>query len=95
MSIDEELSGSSFGDHCSPISETIIVSSTGANCSQFGQFKTQLPYALMNGSIAAIAFLVAGWLASPVILLSALVCQLVLLWGIKQVYSKQAAQCDY
>ena len=49
----------------------------------------------MNGAIAGSAFLVAGWLASPVILFTALVCQLMLLWGIKQLHSGQAAQRDY
>lgn len=54
------LSGGLFGDHCSPISETTILSSTGASCDQIEHFRTQLPYALFNGGFAFIGFLLAG-----------------------------------
>ena len=40
------LGGSVFGDHCSPISDTTILSSTGANCPHIDHVSTQLPYAL-------------------------------------------------
>lgn len=72
------LSGGLFGDHCSPISETTILSSTGSGCDQFEHFRTQLPYALLNGSIALAGFLVAGWAESPLILLAAIATQLIL-----------------
>ncbi|WP_417616260.1 Na+/H+ antiporter NhaC family protein [Oceanisphaera sp.] len=72
------LSGGLFGDHCSPISETTILSSTGSGCDQFEHFRTQLPYALLNGSIALAGFMVAGWIASPLILLAAIATQIVL-----------------
>ena len=72
------LSGGLFGDHCSPISETTILSSTGSGCDQFEHFRTQLPYALLNGGIALGGFVVAGWVESPLILLAAIATQLVL-----------------
>lgn len=54
------LSGGLFGDHCSPISDTTILSATGAGCSQLEHVKTQIPYALLNGGICVFAFLLAG-----------------------------------
>ena len=47
------LSGGLFGDHCSPISDTTILSSTGAECDLVEHVKTQLPYAVVNGIIAS------------------------------------------
>ncbi|WP_239422111.1 Na+/H+ antiporter NhaC family protein [Bacillus sp. CGMCC 1.16541] len=55
------LSGGLFGDHCSPISDTTILSSTGAGCDHIDHVKTQIPYALINASAACIGYLVAGF----------------------------------
>ena len=52
------LTGAVFGDHCSPISDTTILSSTGAGCNHIEHVRTQMPYAL---SVAAIAIL-AGYI---------------------------------
>lgn len=54
------LSGGLFGDHCSPISDTTILSATGAGCHQLDHVKTQLPYALFNGACCIAAFIFAG-----------------------------------
>ena len=54
------LSGGLFGDHCSPISDTTILSATGAGCSQLDHVKTQLPYALFNAACCVVAFIFAG-----------------------------------
>ncbi|MCF0253346.1 MAG: Na+/H+ antiporter NhaC family protein [Duodenibacillus sp.] len=54
------LSGSVFGDHCSPISDTTILSSAGARCTHMEHVSTQLPYALLVAACAAIGYLVAG-----------------------------------
>ncbi len=56
------LSGGLFGDHSSPVSETTILSSTGAGIPPLQHFSTQLPYALTNGAIAFGGFLLAGYL---------------------------------
>ena len=76
------LSGGLFGDHCSPISETTILSSTGAGCDQFDHFKTQLPYALFNGGIAFTSFLVAGFFNNSLIFIAAILVQITLLFTI-------------
>ncbi|SHI38288.1 Na+/H+ antiporter NhaC [Dethiosulfatibacter aminovorans DSM 17477] len=54
------LSGGLFGDHCSPISDTTILASTGAGCDHIDHVKTQIPYALLNGVISFMAYIVAG-----------------------------------
>ncbi len=84
VSIGAVLSGGLFGDHCSPISETTILSATGANCSQFDHFRTQLPYAMMNGAIAVTAFLLAGFFTNSMIVIGAVAIQLLVLMGLKR-----------
>ncbi|UJF17765.1 sodium:proton exchanger [Vibrio sp. SS-MA-C1-2] len=83
------LSGGLFGDHSSPISETTILSSTGAGCNQFEHFRTQLPYALMNGSVAFICFIIAGITASPMTLFIAFALQVVVLYGCYRHFNRQ------
>lgn len=56
------LSGGAFGDHSSPISDTTIMSSLGASVDHMDHVNTQLPYALTSGGIAAILFLIAGYI---------------------------------
>ena len=56
------ISGGVFGDHCSPISDTTIISSLAAGCDHIDHVKTQLPYALLAGVIAMGMFLAAGYL---------------------------------
>lgn len=53
-------SGGVFGDHCSPVSDTTILSSMGAACDHIDHVKTQLPYALTVGLISAALFLIFG-----------------------------------
>ena len=58
------LSGGIFGDHCSPISDTTIISSLAAATDHIDHVKTQLPYALTAGTVAAAGFAAVGaWLA--------------------------------
>lgn len=54
------ISGSVFGDHCSPISDTTILSSTGAKCNHIDHVTTQLPYAFIAAMIASVGFIVAA-----------------------------------
>ena len=46
------LSGATWGDHCSPISDTTVLSSAGTDCDHIAHVRTQLPYALTAGVIA-------------------------------------------
>lgn len=52
------ISGGVFGDHCSPISDTTIISSLASGCDVIEHVKTQLPYALLSGLIALVLFII-------------------------------------
>ena len=78
------LSGGLFGDHSSPISETTILSSTGAGCAQIEHFRTQLPYALFNGMISLFGFLLAGMHGEYWILLMLIALQTILLMSLQR-----------
>ncbi len=54
------LAGSVFGDHCSPISDTTILSSAGSKCSHIEHVSTQIPYALLVAVCSGVGYLVAG-----------------------------------
>lgn len=55
------LAGSVWGDHCSPISDTTIMSSAGAQCDHLNHVKTQLPYAVTVASVSFVSYIVAGF----------------------------------
>ncbi|AXH99706.1 Na+/H+ antiporter NhaC family protein [Sporosarcina sp. PTS2304] len=74
------LAGAVFGDHCSPISDTTILSSTGAGCNHMDHVATQLPYALVAASVAAIGYFVLGLTGSVWIGLVAVVIILIVLF---------------
>jgi len=61
------LSGAVMGDHCSPISDTTILSSIGARANHIDHVKTQIPYAMLSGFAALIGFLVIGYTGSLLI----------------------------
>lgn len=54
--------GGVFGDHCSPLSDTTILSSTGSASDHLDHVKTQLPYSLICGGLAVAAYLVIGFI---------------------------------
>lgn len=54
------LTGATFGDHCSPISDTTILSSMGAGCDHIEHVRTQMPYALTVGVISIIGYVLAA-----------------------------------
>ena len=59
------LAGSVYGDHCSPISDTTILASTGADCKHIRHVETQLPYATLVALICAVGYLIVGIAGSP------------------------------
>lgn len=60
LTIGAVLAGGIFGDHCSPISDTTIISSMAASSDHIDHVNTQLPYALATGVVATVLFLLAG-----------------------------------
>ena len=54
------LGGGVFGDHCSPISDTTMISSVASGCNLLDHVRTQLPYALVGGAVTFLAYIIAG-----------------------------------
>ena len=68
------LAGAVCGDHCSPISDTTIMASTGGQCDHINHVNTQLPYALTVAGVSFVGYILAGyiqnaWIVLPVSLL--------------------------
>ena len=61
------LAGAVCGDHCSPISDTTIMSSAGAQCNHVIHVSTQLPYALTVAAVSSVCYIVAGFIQDPYI----------------------------
>lgn len=63
------LAGAVAGDHCSPISDTTIMASTGAQCEHINHVSTQLPYTLLSAAVSFLGFVLAGFIQSAWIVL--------------------------
>ncbi|MBQ5821064.1 MAG: Na+/H+ antiporter NhaC family protein [Clostridia bacterium] len=63
------LAGAVCGDHCSPISDTTIMSSTGARCDHVTHVATQLPYAMTVASVCLVGYLIAGFVQNVFLVL--------------------------
>lgn len=85
------LGGAVMGDHCSPISDTTIMASTGAQCNHIQHVSTQMPYALTVAAISFIGYIIAGFVRNwwlPLIVSLALMVGLMLI--IKATQKKKA-----
>ena len=87
------LAGSVFGDHCSPISDTTILSSTGAGVDHMQHVSTQMPYAIVTAIAAFIGYLAAGFSNGNVYvtLIVSVAALIVLLFAIRAIDKKKAA----
>jgi Na+/H+ antiporter NhaC len=87
------LSGSLFGDHCSPISDTTIMSSMAAGCNHIEHVKTQLPYAMVAAGGSFITYLIVGFadMSAAIALPIAIVVALVLYFLCCKLFVKKAA----
>lgn len=72
------LAGAVFGDHCSPISDTTILSSTGASCVLMTHVNTQLPYALLGAGASLVGYVFYALTFSVVAAFTAMLCATVL-----------------
>ena len=61
------LAGAVMCDHCSPISDTTILASTGAQCYHLNHVKTQIPYAVTVAAVAFVNYIIAGYLQNVII----------------------------
>ncbi len=78
------LSGAVFGDHVSPISDTTIMSSAGAQCSHVNHVATQMPYAILVAGMSFIFFLVAGFWQSYLVTLIGIAAMVFVLVAMRQ-----------
>ena len=70
VSIAACLSGAVCGDHCSPISDTTIMASAGAQCNHLTHVSTQLPYAVTVAAVSFVGFIVAGFVQNVYVTLA-------------------------
>ncbi|MBQ3049037.1 MAG: Na+/H+ antiporter NhaC family protein [Oscillospiraceae bacterium] len=86
------LAGSVCGDHCSPISDTTIMSSAGAQCEHVNHVSTQIPYAVTVAGVSFVCYIITGFVQNWLIALPiAIVLMLVTLFVMKIVLGKKAA----
>ncbi len=85
MSISACMAGAVCGDHCSPISDTTIMASAGAQCNHVNHVTTQLPYAVTVAVVSCVTYLVAGvlqnFIAGALVAVISLVVGIVLMIG--------------
>jgi Na+/H+ antiporter NhaC len=86
------LAGAVCGDHCSPISDTTIMSSAGAQCDHINHVSTQLPYALVVAAVSFVSFVIAAFIQNAIISLAiAIVLMVATLFVIKFMTGKKKA----
>ena len=83
ISISACMAGAVCGDHCSPISDTTIMASAGAQCNHVNHVSTQLPYALLVAAVSFVTYVVAGfvqnpWIPLPIGIVLLLICLFVI-----------------
>ncbi len=78
ISLAATMAGSVLGDHCSPISDTTILSSTGASCNHIDHVSTQIPYAMVVGACCVVGYIVAGFTTSLLLSLLSSVASLII-----------------
>lgn len=78
------MAGAVCGDHCSPISDTTIMASAGAQCDHVTHVSTQLPYAVVAAAVSFVTYIIAGFVKTAWIALPAgIVLMLIVLFVIK------------
>ena len=86
------LAGAVCGDHCSPISDTTIMASTGAQCDHVNHVSTQLPYAFTVAAVCAVGYLLAGFVQNVFVVLGvSLLLMAGVLWCIRMMSRKDPA----
>ena len=89
------LAGAVCGDHCSPISDTTIMSSAGAQCNHINHVSTQLPYAITVAAVSFISFIIAGFVQTWYIALPVgIVLMIATLFVIKFITKNNANAAD-
>lgn len=89
ISISACMAGAVCGDHCSPISDTTIMASAGAQCSHLNHVSTQLPYVIVVAAVSFVTYIIAGFAQNAVV---PLIIGIVLMVGVLAVIQKLSAK---
>ena len=93
ISISACMAGAVCGDHCSPISDTTIMASAGAQCDHVKHVSTQMPYAITVAVLSFITYIIAGFVKNPVIcLVIGIALTIATLFGVKMLNEQRAAE---
>ena len=88
------LAGAVCGDHCSPISDTTIMASTGAQCDHVNHVSTQLPYAMSVAAVSLVGYLIAGFVQNVFVILGVGIALTVLFMLAVRYMNKKRALSD-
>jgi Na+/H+ antiporter NhaC len=92
ISISACMAGAVCGDHCSPISDTTIMASAGAQCEHIDHVSTQLPYAMTAAALSFVVYIITGFVRNWLICLPiGIVLTVVTIYGIKLFSQKKSA----
>ncbi|MCI6991512.1 MAG: Na+/H+ antiporter NhaC family protein, partial [Clostridiales bacterium] len=85
------MAGAVCGDHCSPISDTTIMASAGAQCDHVSHVSTQLPYAITVAAVSFVSYIIAGFVPNAFIALPiAIVLMVLTLFGLRMGSKRKA-----
>lgn len=98
ISISACMAGAVCGDHCSPISDTTIMASAGAQCEHVNHVTTQLPYAVTAAAVSFVSYIIAGfvqsaWIALP-IAIALMVATMFVIRAVNGVLKEKALTCQ-
>ena len=95
ISISACMAGAVCGDHCSPISDTTIMASAGAQCDHVNHVSTQLPYALTVAAVSAVNYVLAALIQNWMINLPiAIVSMVVVILAIRKLYGDKEVPAE-
>ena len=89
IGIAASMAGAVFGDHCSPISDTTIMSSAGAECSHVNHVSTQAPYAILVAIVSFVFYVIAGFWNSYIVTVIGIIAMVAILYGLKMLNEKK------
>ncbi len=93
LSISACMAGAVCGDHCSPISDTTIMASAGAQCNHVNHVSTQLPYAITVAAVSFVNYIIAGFVQNAVIcLITGVILMMATLLVIRKISNRTEAK---
>ena len=85
------MAGAVCGDHCSPISDTTIMASAGAQCDHINHVSTQIPYAMLVAGVSFVMYLITGFVQSVIMLPIAIAVMVGVLFLMKRLMKSKDA----